>query len=340
MFCVVGSEISMMCMLSGSLPMTLSWIKDEHELTEDEHVKMSYNTKSAVLNLKNTQLSHGGKYVCQAQNKAGTQRCATVLIFENNEATLRIPACEATHSGKYTCQVVNEAGQDKLPSPLFNGVVEPPTVQEKPEVVKVTCGDPVTLECKVAGSPQIRVRWSKDGQEFHSSRKHHLCYENNLSSFHIRSSQLDDAGEYLFEATNSVGTCTPVVVLNHQSSFILEPPYFVEKMESVEVTVGDPVTLKCCIAGTPDISVAWFKDGGKCRKTNTCSMDFANVRSDHGKYAIVAKNSSGQAQATILVNVLDTPGACQNLKVAYVTKNSCMVYLCSYLILQFRFFSY
>ncbi|XP_068592046.1 myosin light chain kinase, smooth muscle-like [Cebidichthys violaceus] len=78
--CMVGSEVSMKCLLSGSLPMTLSWIKDGHELTEDEHVKMSYETKSAVLNLKNAQLSHGGKYVCQAQNKAGTQRCAAVLV--------------------------------------------------------------------------------------------------------------------------------------------------------------------------------------------------------------------------------------------------------------------
>ncbi len=77
---MVGSEISMKCMLSGSLPMTFSWIKDDHELTEDEHVKMSYETKSAMLNLKNAQLSHGGKYICQAQNKAGTHRCAAVLI--------------------------------------------------------------------------------------------------------------------------------------------------------------------------------------------------------------------------------------------------------------------
>lgn len=80
MSCIVGSEISMTCMLSGSLPMTLSWIKDDRELTEDEHFKMSCETKSAMLNLKNAQLSHGGKYVCQAQNKAGTQRCAAVLI--------------------------------------------------------------------------------------------------------------------------------------------------------------------------------------------------------------------------------------------------------------------
>lgn len=80
MSCMVGSEISMRCMLIGSLPMTVSWIKDDHELTEDEYVKMSYETKSAMLNLRNAQLSHGGKYVCEAQNTAGTQRCAAVLI--------------------------------------------------------------------------------------------------------------------------------------------------------------------------------------------------------------------------------------------------------------------
>ena len=98
-------------------------------------------------------------------------------------------------------------------SPLFLGVVEPPTIQEKPEVVKVTCGDPVSLECKLAGTPQIKVRWSKSGKELQSSRKHRLCYENNVSSLNIQSSELQDSGEYLFEATNSVGTCSCKVTL-------------------------------------------------------------------------------------------------------------------------------
>lgn len=76
---LVGSEISMQCMLTGSLPMTISWIKDDHELTEDEHINMSYEMKSAVLNLKNTQITHGGKYICQAQNDAGSQKCIAML---------------------------------------------------------------------------------------------------------------------------------------------------------------------------------------------------------------------------------------------------------------------
>lgn len=59
--------------------MTVNWTKDDHELKEDEHFKMSYETNNAELNLTNAQLSHTGKYVCEAQNRAGTQRSATVL---------------------------------------------------------------------------------------------------------------------------------------------------------------------------------------------------------------------------------------------------------------------
>lgn len=77
----------------------------------------------------------------------------------------------------------------------------------------MTCGDPVSLECRVAGTPQISVRWIKAGKVFKSSRKHHVCYENNLGSLNIQSCELEDSGDYLFEATNSVGTCSCKIML-------------------------------------------------------------------------------------------------------------------------------
>lgn len=76
---MVGSEISMKCVLSGSYPMTFIWIKDGCELREDEHVRMSFEAQSTELHLKNAQLSDTGTYVCEVQNTAGTQRCAAVL---------------------------------------------------------------------------------------------------------------------------------------------------------------------------------------------------------------------------------------------------------------------
>lgn len=200
---ILGDVAVFRCTVDGSLPLCVQWQKDENCIAEDPTIER---------------------------------------WFENKEATLRIPACEATHSGKYTCLVVNDAGQDRCFAtlkvqgssasclillhnvigsfkcsnkflPLFLGVVEPPIIHEKPDVIKVTRGDPVSLECRVAGSPQIRVRWTKEGKELQSSRKHHLYFDNNLSSLNIQSSQLEDSGEYLFEATNSFGICRCKVML-------------------------------------------------------------------------------------------------------------------------------
>ena len=153
---------------------------------------------------------------------------------------LRIAACEASHSGKYTCQVANEAGQDRCFSILtvqgiglhiqqpihkcyttfvrsycfctdadvFVCLVEPPQIPEKPEVIKVTVGDPVSLDCKVTGSPQLKVKWMKNGKELQSIRQHKLSFENNVSRLLIQSAQSADGGEYIFEVANHISSCS------------------------------------------------------------------------------------------------------------------------------------
>lgn len=77
--------------------------------------------------------------------------------------------------------------------------------------------------------------------------------------------------------------------------------------------MGEAVTLECRIAGTPVISVAWFKEDGKLRKSNSCSMDFADgvatlqlfksTKSDHGEYICKAENRVGSASTSYSVTV-------------------------------------
>lgn len=77
--------------------------------------------------------------------------------------------------------------------------------------------------------------------------------------------------------------------------------------------MGDAVSLTCRIAGTPDISVVWFKADAKLRASNTCSMDFTNgvatlkliktTKFDHGEYICKAENQVGSACASCNVAV-------------------------------------
>uniref|UniRef100_A0A3Q2ZHH0 Ig-like domain-containing protein n=1 Tax=Hippocampus comes TaxID=109280 RepID=A0A3Q2ZHH0_HIPCM len=82
---------------------------------------------------------------------------------------------------------------------------------KKPELVKVTSGDPVSLDCKVTGSPELKVRWLKEGKELQSIRQHKLSFENNISSLKIKSVQREDEGDYVFEVSNHISSCSCTV---------------------------------------------------------------------------------------------------------------------------------
>lgn len=79
---LLGGEVSLQCVLKGSLPMTVSWMKDDHEITESEHVQISFENRTAVLHISSVHLKHGGKYTCHAQNEAGSQKCTAVLVVK------------------------------------------------------------------------------------------------------------------------------------------------------------------------------------------------------------------------------------------------------------------
>lgn len=79
---LVGSEANLTCTVKGSEPITVSWLKDNHELKEAENVQITFENKTAVLHITHLQSIHGGKYSCQAQNQAGSKACSAVLTVK------------------------------------------------------------------------------------------------------------------------------------------------------------------------------------------------------------------------------------------------------------------
>lgn len=81
---------------------------------------------------------------------------------------------------------------------------------EKPESVKVTTGDTCTLECIVAGTPELSTRWFKDGKELTSDSKYKISFFNKVSGLKIINVTSSDSGVYTFEVQNPGGkdSCT------------------------------------------------------------------------------------------------------------------------------------
>lgn len=110
-------------------------------------------------------------------------------------------------------------------------VPEPARIVEPTESISVTAGDSVTLECTVSGSPELKVKWFKDGKEMISGRKYKMTLKDNVASMKILAAEKGDTSEYKMELANKVGkdqcTCSvtvlgqlPLVSCIHSFSFL------------------------------------------------------------------------------------------------------------------------
>lgn len=109
---------------------------------------------------------------------------------------------------------------------------EPAQILEKAKSIDVTEKDPVTLECVVAGTPELKVKWLKDGKQIVPSRYFSMSFENNVASFRIQSVMKQDSGQYTFKVDNDFGSSSCDAYLrvlglylgpSHLSLFVLHP---------------------------------------------------------------------------------------------------------------------
>lgn len=186
-------------LVEGSQSLAVQWQREGNQIPEDPHIHIVFHNQEVIFRIRACEAHDGGKYTCRIENEAGRAECSAMLVVQGSSASCLILLPNTT------------APSDD--PPVSHGVLEPSSIQERPEVVRVACGDPVRLECRVAGTPQITVRWSKEGKDLESSSKHHLFHEDNLCCLSFESCELEDQGEYLLEATKPVGFCSCRVTL-------------------------------------------------------------------------------------------------------------------------------
>uniref|UniRef100_A0A665TER9 Uncharacterized protein n=1 Tax=Echeneis naucrates TaxID=173247 RepID=A0A665TER9_ECHNA len=234
----VGKKALIQCVIIGSAPVSVVWLKGNQALSQvPTHFQIS---------------------------------------CEKNKHTLEIPRLEAADEGLYVCKVSNKVGTAEI--------------LDKAASISVTTGDSAMLVCTISGTPELKVKWFKDGKEMISGRKYKMTVKENMATLKILAAEKGDTSEYKMEVSNKVGKdqCTCSV--------------------TVDGRIGSDVSLECRISGSQPMAISWFKDNTEIQSDDKYKLDFkegtASVlitgldQSDAGVYTCWAKNDPSQLLKT------------------------------------------
>lgn len=68
--------------MAGSQPLTVSWIKDERIIENDDSFHITFENNVARLKIRHVDLGHSGRYTCQAKNESGVEKCFALLLVQ------------------------------------------------------------------------------------------------------------------------------------------------------------------------------------------------------------------------------------------------------------------
>uniref|UniRef100_A0A8C7ASW7 Ig-like domain-containing protein n=1 Tax=Neovison vison TaxID=452646 RepID=A0A8C7ASW7_NEOVI len=79
---VLKSSATFQSTVAGSPPMSITWLKDDHILDEDDNAHISFVNNVATLQIRAVDNGHSGRYTCQAKNESGVERCYAFLLVQ------------------------------------------------------------------------------------------------------------------------------------------------------------------------------------------------------------------------------------------------------------------
>ncbi|MEJ1270154.1 hypothetical protein NN561_000975 [Cricetulus griseus] len=293
---LVNKSARVECSSSGSPAPKNSWQKDGQPLLEDEHHK--FLSDGRILQILNAQITDIGRYVCVAENIAGSAKKYFNLNIHVPPSVIG-PTHEhlsvvVNHFISLTCEVSGFPPPDlswlKNEQPIKPNtnvliVPVPPTIEgPEREVIVETVSNPVTLTCDATGIPPPTITWLKN---------HKPIVPPNMD--------------------NAMGT------------------------EEIAIVKGSSTSMTCFTDGTPTPSMSWLKDGQPLvldahLTIGTQGMVLQLIKAeteDSGKYTCVASNDAGEISKHFVLKVLVPPSISGGPQSLVTLLNKSIVLECS-----------
>lgn len=190
---------------------------------------------------------------------------------------------------------------------LFGGV---PRFLTRPKAFYVCTGKDATLSCTIVGSPTPLITWEKDKQRLKSGGRFKTVEDGDVYRLTIYELTLEDSGQYMCRAKNSVGEAYAAVTLKVAlpTELAQKAPAFMVKPTSVRVGLGGDAVFQCRVAAHPEANFDWEKDGRYLGESNrikiinesdSSTLKIQSVRNlDGGTYTCRAQNTVGRAHAS------------------------------------------
>nr|XP_028607457.1 LOW QUALITY PROTEIN: obscurin [Podarcis muralis] len=200
----------------------------------------------------------------------------------------------------------------------YSGV---PRFLTRPKAFVVSMGKDATLSCQIIGNPIPLVSWEKDKLPIQTGGRFKMVEDGDLYRLTIYDLSLDDSGQYICRAKNSIGEAFAAVSIKvgEQTTVTESAPYFIQKPTSIRVIMGEDAMFKCIVQGSPPLSVNWEKDGrhlGGRSESNRIQIETQGEKNalkiqstrlvDSGTYTCRAENPLGATSAAAAL-VVDTP---------------------------------
>ncbi|XP_061652381.1 obscurin isoform X7 [Phyllopteryx taeniolatus] len=190
---------------------------------------------------------------------------------------------------------------------LFGGA---PRFLTRPKAFSVCVGKDATLSCTIVGSPAPLIAWEKEKLRLTSGGRFKTVEDGDVYRLTIYDLALEDSGQYLCRAKNSVGEAYAAVTLKVALPTEMTPraPVFMLKPTSARVGLGADAVYHCRVVAHPEANFDWEKDGRYLGESNrikissdrdSSSLKILSVRYlDSGTYTCRAQNTLGRAHAT------------------------------------------
>ncbi|KAJ8408221.1 hypothetical protein AAFF_G00264490 [Aldrovandia affinis] len=189
---------------------------------------------------------------------------------------------------------------------LFGGV---PRFLTRPKAFSMCVGRDASLSCTIVGNPVPAVTWEKDKLRLTSGGRFKTVEDGDVYRLTIYDLTLEDSGQYMCRAKNTVGEAYAAVTLKVglPAEIADRAPVFLAKPVSTRIGLGEDVTFQCRVAAHPEATFDWEKDGRYVGESNRVkihsdsdgsSLKIKCIRSlDAGTYTCRAQNSAGRSQA-------------------------------------------